>query len=74
MDKAQLKRLEGTLCGASSILYLIENASAEENWQDVKQSCKLVADIINEVRAEMTQAYCKLVCKEGSGKYGKYQF
>ncbi len=61
MDKEQVKRLEGTLCGASSILYLIENANAEENWEDVKQSCKLVADVIDEVRTELTQAYCRMV-------------
>ena len=61
MSEMQLRIWENTLANCASILRLVNNARFDEDWEDVKGSCRQVAVTVDTVREQMTDAIMKIV-------------
>ena len=59
MSKEEIRRMEGLLSKCSSALYLTQRACLDEDFEDVKGVCELVAEVIDEVRGDLTKAYIR---------------
>ena len=56
---------EKTLANCAGTLRIIDRAHNDEDWEDVKDAVQLIADTVDEIRAQITDELLKLaVSKE----------
>jgi len=65
MTENNMKCWENTLANCAGTLRIINRAHYDEDWEDVKHTCELIADTVDKIRAQITNELLKLaVSKE----------